>query len=42
MERRQKTFVTLNQFWPLREWGLSESLNKRKFVAKTFFSDNVE
>ena len=30
-------------FWPLRGWGggFSESVEKGKFVTKTFFSDNV-
>ena len=39
-EHRQKTFVTLSRFWPLRGWGgrggLSEFVKKGKFV-KTFF-----
>ena len=42
-EHRQKTFVTLSGFWTLK-WcgGLSESVKKRKFVTKVFFSDNDE
>ena len=26
-EHRQKTFVTLSGFWPLRGWGVGESEN---------------
>ena len=44
-EHRQKTFVTLSGFWPLRGCrGLSESVEKGKFARKIFFffPDNGE
>ena len=44
-EHRQKTFIMLSGFWPLREWrgaeGLKESIKKGKFVTKIYFPDNV-
>ena len=42
-EHRQKTFVTLCGLWTLKGCGgLNESVKKRKFVTKVFFSDNDE
>ena len=42
-EHRQKTFVTLSGLWTVKGCGgLNESVKKRKFVTKVFFSDNDE
>ena len=40
-EHRQKTFVPLSRFWPLKGWegGLSKFVKKRKFITKIFFTD---
>ena len=41
----QKSFVRLSGLWPLSGWmggvALTESVKKRKFMTKIFFSDNV-
>ena len=36
-EYRQKTFVTLSGFWPLKGGGLGESVKKAKAVTEIFF-----
>ena len=42
-EHRQKIFVRLSGFWPLRGCDcLSEFVKKGKFETKIFFSDNDE
>ena len=44
-EHRQKAFVVFSGFWALRGcgvWGLSESVQKGKFVTIIFFWDNDE